>query len=127
MLPKNGRDEVREDWVPGTLALIITIMVALSTLTPYVVKLPESNLNLIVQAQTTLWNGWLLVLGFYFGTNVAHNKQAQALASQAQSQARTIDSQAKAMGNLVPGSDKTIDLPPGSSVTVEATDEPGIR
>lgn len=63
----------RHDIVPGVIALSVTVMVALAALTPYVVVLPEKNLNLITQEHTTLWNGWLVILGFYFGSTHSKN------------------------------------------------------
>lgn len=64
----------KRDMVPGALAIGVTVMVALACLTPYVIKIPEANLNLITQAQTTLWNGWLMILGYFFGTTNANTK-----------------------------------------------------
>lgn len=125
------------DWVPGVLAISITLMVALSILTPYVMKIPESNLNLIVQAQTTLWNGWLLVLGFYFGTSVQNNtRQAQQLSQQATTMASVLSKvptmtvaaeDAKVVATPAPEpttqqATETVTLQPGTNVNVEAVD-----
>lgn len=69
----------KHDWVPGALAIGVTVMVALAALTPYVIQVPEKNLNLITQAQTTLWNGWLMILGYFFGTTQAQNNITKAV------------------------------------------------
>lgn len=104
------------DWIPGILALLITGMVALAALTPYIVVLPESNLNLIVQAQTTLWNGWLLVLGFYFGTSAQKNSsQALALSNQ-QTLDNVISKIPAAQPSIADGGNVTLE--PGQEVNV---------
>lgn len=74
----------REDApIAGVLAIMVTIMVALAALTPYVMTIPEKNLNLITQAQTTLWNGWLMILTYYFATTNTNNKAAATIEAQA--------------------------------------------
>lgn len=74
----------REDApIAGVLAIMVTIMVALAALTPYVMSIPEKNLNLITQAQTTLWNGWLMILTYYFATTNTNNKAAATIEAQA--------------------------------------------
>ena len=72
----NGFFHRDEAPIAGVLALLVTIMVALAALTPYVMTIPEKNLNLITQAQTTLWNGWLMILTYYFATTNTSNKAA---------------------------------------------------
>lgn len=69
--------------VPGALAIGVTVMVALACLTPYVIKIPEANINLITQAQTTLWNGWLMILGYFFGTTNSQNAAVNKVADNA--------------------------------------------
>ena len=69
--------------IAGILAIMVTVMVALAALTPYVMSIPEKNLNLITQAQTTLWNGWLMILTYYFATTNNNNKAAATIATQA--------------------------------------------
>ena len=112
-----------KDKVPGILALMTTVMVALATLTPYVIKLPETNLNLIVQAQTTLWNGWLLILGFYFGTTIQSNKQNDAISNQAQALGQATARIPRTPQGHISGTDK-VAIAPGEEVTVQAEDVP---
>jgi hypothetical protein len=105
------------EWtVAGWLAIIITIMVALAALTPYIVTIPQSNITLITQAQTTLWNGWLVVLSYYFGTTQSQGRKdaaIQTLASTAQA----------AQAALTPTPNADVKLDPGQSATVTATTE----
>jgi uncharacterized membrane protein len=72
-----------EQPVAAILAVMVTVMVALAALTPYVMSIPEKNLNLITQAQTTLWNGWLMILTYYYATTNANTKAAATIATQA--------------------------------------------
>ena len=118
---KNQPDKM--EWVPGSLAMIVTIMVALATLTPYAWPLPEKNMNLIVQAQTTLWNGWLLILGFYFGTSATSRKTEDIMATQAQTAKVAGDTLAATMGaaSAPPG---PVTLTPGEEVKVKAEEPP---
>lgn len=114
--------EEPKDKVPGMLALMTTVMVALATLTPYIIKLPETNLNLIVQAQTTLWNGWLLILGFYFGTTIQSNKQNATINTQATALGQATRRIPRTQQGHVSGSEDTdtVSLTPGDEVTVQA-------
>lgn len=57
----------RKEWIPGVLAIMITLMVAAAALLPYVWVIPDKNLTLITQAQTTLYSGWMFMLGFFYG------------------------------------------------------------
>jgi asparagine N-glycosylation enzyme membrane subunit Stt3 len=102
-----------EPSIPGVLAVMVTVMVALAALTPYLVVIPSSNLTLITQAQTTLWNGWLLVLGFYFGNTMSQGKKDSTIQTLAQT--------AQAAGAALappPPPEPTIPVAPGESVTV---------
>lgn len=110
----------RHDWVPGVLGLGITVLVALATITPYFYKIPTENMNLITQAQTTLWNGWMVVLAYYYGSSKNQTKAADTIATQAHT-ARTAGA-ALAAAVSPPAPDVT--LQPGAHVVVEATEDP---
>lgn len=113
--------EATRDNIPGILAIMVTFMVALAALTPYVVLIPKDNLNLITQAQTTLWNGWLVILGYYFATTSNQRKKDDIISTQA-------DTIQKAQAALpsVPGAVQgdTIPVSPGEVKTVVGTDTP---
>lgn len=107
----------KHDWVPGSLAMVVTVLVALATLTPYVWNIPQTNLNLITQAQTTLWNGWMVILAYYFGNSAGQRKAADTIAMQAET--------AKQAGTVLAaatGSSEGITLAPGESATATATE-----
>ncbi len=105
------------EWnVAGLLAIIITIMVALAALTPYIVTIPQTNITLITQAQTTLWNGWLVVLSYYFGTSQSQGRKdaaIQTLASTAQA----------AQAALTPAPTTDVKPEPGQTTPVTAKPE----
>lgn len=104
------------DWVPGVLGIGITILVALATITPYFYNIPEKNMNLITQAQTTLWNGWMVVLAYYYGSSKNQAKAQDTLNLQAET-ARQAGAALVAAMPPVPGEVK---LAPGEQVKVEA-------
>ena len=92
----------------GILAYIVTVLVAMATLTPYVWDIPEKNMNLVTQAQTTLWNGWMLVLAYYFKARENNPVDAQTISTQA-------DTIKKAQDALAPinKGDETVKVKPG--------------
>ena len=108
--------EKSNDITAGRIALATTIMVALATLTPYVVKIPEPNLNLIIQAQTTIWNGWLVVLGYYFGSTHKTSSQVSAMTAQAEALSTT----AKKIPTPPSEDTESVQLAAGEAVKVEA-------
>lgn len=102
------------EWsVAGVLAVMVTIMVAVAALAPYVVTIPESNLNLITQAQTTLWNGWLVAMSYYFGTTNSQGKKDDTI----KTLARTAEAAGAALAPVTPT--PSIPVAPGESVTVK--------
>lgn len=103
----------------GKLALAVTVMVALATLTPYVWDIPAQNMQLITQAQTTLYNGWMLVLAYYYKTRENNPVDAQTISTQA----ATIK---QAQDKLAPVVEKEGDNPtvrPGENITVEGVNK----
>lgn len=103
--------------VSGILALLVTVMVALAALTPYWLPIPEKNMNLITQGQTTLWNGWLLILGFYFGTASSQGKKDATIQTLA-------NTASKAQEALTPtASADIIPVAPGETKTIQGTPE----
>jgi hypothetical protein len=109
-----------KEWsVSGVLALLVTGMVALAALAPYWIAIPEKNMNLITQGQTTLWAGWLLILGFYFGTTNSQGRKDATIQTLATTASKAQDALAPLSGNAV----DTIPVAPGEQVTVKATGE----
>lgn len=111
---------VNSEWtVAGWLALMVTIMVALAALTPYVVTIPKDNLNLITQAQTTLWNGWLVVLSYYFGTTQSQGRKDVTISTLA-------DTAKSAQAALAPApgapQGEVVEIKPDETLTVKGTD-----
>jgi hypothetical protein len=87
-------------------------------LTPYVWTIPKDNINLITQGQTTLWNGWMLVLGYFFKTRINNPVDAETISNQA----KTIKEAQTALGvaaGVTPGS---VSLAAGDKVEVKAED-----
>lgn len=107
------------DWVPGALGIGITVLVALATITPYFYNIPKENMNLITQAQTTLWNGWMVVLAYYYGSSKNQARAQDTMNTQAET-AR----QAGAALAAVASPPGTVVLGPGQEVTVEADVKP---
>jgi hypothetical protein len=75
------------DQIPFTLGYLITLLVAAATLTPYLREIPRENMNLITQANTTLWNGWMLMLGYFYGTSAQQKKTNDTMNLMAQNAA----------------------------------------
>lgn len=117
--PTNVQNSVtreKHDWVPGVLGLAITALVALATATPYFYKIPTENMNLITQAQTTLWNGWMVVLAYYYGSSKNQAKAQETMNVQAE----TAKQAGAALAALAPTPPGEVKLPPGGSVEVTA-------
>lgn len=109
----------RHEWVPGVLAIGITFLVALATITPYFYNIPEKNMNLITQAQTTLWNGWMVVLAYYYGSSKNQAKAQDTMKVQAET--AKVAGAALAAANAPSG--PTIPVGPGDKVTVEGEEK----
>lgn len=107
----NGRNAEILDKVAAILAVGTTTAVLAAAMVPYFLDIPKDNHNLIVQGQTTIWNGWLVILSFYFGTTVGGRKYQN-----------TIERQAKVIEQTVPPNvtDGKVQLRPGEEVNVEA-------
>jgi uncharacterized protein (DUF697 family) len=108
-----------EQWTTaGVLAFTMTLMVAAAALVPYFVPIPEKNMNLITQGQTTLWAGWLLMLGYYYGTSQNNTKKDSTIATLA-----STASSAQAALAPLPEAVEAIKIAPGEVKTVVATGE----
>lgn len=119
----NGTDDIdiaktRFD-TAAVLAYLVTVLVALSMLTPYVWTIPKENINLITQGQTTLWNGWMLVLGYFFKTRINNPVDADTINSQAKT-IKEAQTTLNAATGAIPGQ---VNLTPGDQVNVKATDD----
>lgn len=108
--------------VAGILALLVTGMVALAALAPYWVAIPEKNMNLITQGQTTLWAGWLLMLGYYFGTTQSQGRKDATIQTLAHTASKAQDALAPLATDVKV---ETIPVAEGEKLIVEGkTDEP---
>jgi len=116
----NGNEDVsaadRRFDTAAVLAYLVTILVALSMLTPYVWTIPKDNINLITQGQTTLWNGWMLVLGYFFKTRINNPVDAETISNQA----KTIKDAQTALGVAAGVTPGKVSLEPGDKVEVKA-------
>ena len=112
----------RQDQIPGILAWMITLLVALSIITPYFFEIPTENINLITQAQTTLWNGWMMALAYYYGSSKNQAKAAETIAAQA----KTAQVTGAALAASLPGVPGEVKLSPGDEVVVAATGTDGV-
>lgn len=100
---------------PFIIAVAVTALVAIATGTPYFYPIPEKNIALITQAQTTLYNGWMIVLTWYFGSSKNQAKAQDTMNLQAHTAARI------ASNTLPPESPGKVELQPGDKVEVAAT------
>lgn len=117
------------DPVPGRLAIGITLMVALAVLTPYVWIVPKDNMQLVIQAQTNLFAGWLMVVAFYYKArgDAVKDQTIAAQAETAKTAGAALASQVSAAAPTIPvapGAAPTIPVAPGDKVTVEGTTPP---
>lgn len=100
------------DPVPGRLAIGITILVALAAITPYVRDVPQNNLQLVSNAQTNLFAGWLMMIAFYFKSRGDAVKDS-IIATQSDT-AKLVATASAPSGEIV--------LKEGQQVTTTATD-----
>lgn len=101
---------------PFMIAVAVTMLVAIATGTPYFYPIPEKNIALITQAQTTLYNGWMIVLTWYFGSSKSQTKDQDTMNLQARAAMARIETPPSAS----PGS---VELKPGDELEVRATGE----
>lgn len=101
----------------GILAHCVTFLVAAATLTPYIWDIPERNMNLVTQAQTTLWNGWMLVLAYYFKARENNPTDAHTISTQAETIKKAQDALSP------PAKADTVEVRPGEEVRVEGVDK----
>lgn len=118
MIERRIDNHAINDPIPGRLAYGVTILVALATLTPYVWIVPEKNMQLVIQAQTTLFSGWLMILAFYYKARNDAVKD-QTIAAQAETAKTAGAALATAATANTPGA---VSLQPGDSVKVAAVD-----
>lgn len=111
------RPKALVDTQPFIIACAVTLLVAVATGTPYFYPIPEKNIALITQAQTTLYNGWMIVLTWYFGSS----KNAATAQDTMNKQAETARQAGAALAKSVNTSD-TVTLKPGDTATVTPTD-----
>lgn len=106
--------------VAAWLAILTTLMVALATITPYFLTVPQANATLISQSQTTLYNGWLVILTYYYATNQLQGRKDAAIQSQAKA-IENAQATLSAVAAASPGSSADINLRPGETATATAT------
>jgi surface polysaccharide O-acyltransferase-like enzyme len=112
------RRKEKNDWTPAILAVATTVMAALATLTPYVMLVPEKNITLITQSQTTLYTAWIMVLGYYFGSSKNQTRAQETIATQA----ATAQAAGAALASVAGIKDGEVRLNPGDEVKVAAVD-----
>jgi len=110
---ENRRKEPSDNH-PFIIAVAVTALVAIATGTPYFYPIPEKNIALITQAQTTLYNGWMIVLTWYFGSSKNQSKAQDTMNIQAQTAARVAENTSPSKS---PGQ---VELQPGDHVDVAA-------
>jgi hypothetical protein len=107
----------RKQWdIAAILAIVVTIFVGLAILTPYVWAIPEKNQNLITQGQSTLFNGWMLILAFFYKSRSTNPVDSETMATQAKTAKQAIDA-------LTPSTADSVKLDPGEQVKVQAKDK----
>lgn len=111
----------KSSWVPGILAILLTVMAAAAALIPYFEIIPQENMTLLTQAQTTLWAGWLMMLGYYFGSTSNSKSKDETIGSLAKTaQAGAV----MAAADIPKPTDGKVILEPGDEVKVAAVDPP---
>jgi type II secretory pathway component PulL len=121
MIERRVTDPHNEWGVAAWLAILTTCMVALATITPYFLTVPQGNATLISQSQTTLYNGWLIVLAYYFATNLGAGRKDAAIQNMASTIKAAQDTLSAVVPPATPGGDPTMVLKPGEAAQVAAT------
>lgn len=110
-------------WIPAYLAVSATLIIGVSHLLLFFFNIPQQNVNLITQNNTTLWNGWMAILMFYFGDSLSRSRSADTIKMQAQTALTAGTALAKATeASLPPTTDVKLD--PGETVKVSAEPKP---
>jgi branched-subunit amino acid transport protein AzlD len=65
--------------VPGILAVAVTLAVVAVSILPFFIEAPDKNNALLTQEHTNLWNGWLVLLGYF--CRAAQENRANAKAN----------------------------------------------
>ncbi len=107
-----------ESSVMGWLAFITTVGVLLSILTPYVWLVPKENMNLITQGNTTLWNGWMVVMVFYFRSKAQNPLDAATISQQADTISKAQQTISDTASAATPA-DQSVKVEPGDKVEVK--------
>lgn len=110
-------------WLPAALALSATAIIGVSHLLLFFFVIPKENINLITQNNTTLWNGWMAILMFYFGDSLSRSRSADTIKLQAQTAHTAGVTLARVAESVAPPVNE-VKLEPGEKATVMAT-EPG--
>lgn len=109
-----------ENHIPGLLALIASVAVVSEMFVVHMYSIPKGNETLITQIQTGLIGGWMVAMTYYFGTTANRKRDAETIATQAQ----TIQTANAALAPVAgaPGAD-VIPVAPGETKTVVGTSE----
>ncbi len=110
------------DHIPGILAVIATLAVVVEMALVHVFAVPKENETLVTQIQTGLIGGWMVAMTYYFGTTANRKRDADTIATQAQ----TIQTANAALAPVAgaPNAADTIPIAPGEVRTVVGTDAP---
>lgn len=106
-------------WIPAYLAVSATLIIGVSHLLLFFFDIPRENVNLITQNNTTLWNGWMAILMFYFGDSLSRSRSADTIKLQAQTALTAGSALAKATEAALPPT-TDVKLEPGETVKVAA-------
>lgn len=110
-------------WIPAFLAISASVIIGVSHLLLFFFNIPQQNVNLITQNNTTLWNGWMAILMFYFGDSLSRSRSADTIRMQADTARTAGVALANAVAAAAPPSNETV-LEPGESVKVSAEPKP---
>jgi hypothetical protein len=113
------------EWgVAGIMALLLTFIVGGVATAVLFVVIPKDNQTLVTQVTTALFGGWMLMLGYFYGTTQTQGRKDAALLSQAktiESAQSTLSAVSAPAGTvtLAPGDVATATVSPTGTTTIE--------
>lgn len=111
----------RDDHTPAILAIIATLAVVGEMIIVHFQPVPQGNATLVTQIQTGLIGGWMVAMGYYFSTTANSKKNAETIATQAQ----TIQTANAALAPVLGAAgSESIPVAPGETKTIVGTEDP---